>query len=412
MKKLMILLFFLVLVVAGNVYAAASIGGAYEGKVYRNAWMGLSFTPTNKLSKMGLNDEMAALYKTDAETLSRLAARDFDEAAAFYYVVEGFGGAVTLSVINPEREQKELGKIENFDDYLAKAAVLDQKKPGRPEVSAPYDAVLSGRTYKAWNLVSSTGSKARTYAREQDGLFVVITMTTTSMTDDADGLLSLFESCFGPYEEGSSVAKVLAKPSTGKGSAISKVNPAADAGTYFDGGYRNAWLKLNFNAPAGKNVTGRFFDSKQRPRDYWFSDTGERLERILVDGDVSEVRAFAYNLTSPRTSTVDVRMINMGQRIDNAEWVKNAAEYIAYQQRVGPESLGGKIDYSAAEPMDLGGKRFTAYEYKSPFGTCVRVYVRQVDNWLLVVEMGAFANDFKEAQEVFTLFEKSFSNYK
>lgn len=405
MKKLLILLCVLVSAAAGNVHAAASIGGAYEGKVYRNAWMGLSFTPTDKLSQMPLSDKITTLYKTDADTLSKLAARDFDEAVAFFYIMEGFGGSVTLSVINPEREQKKLGKVESFDDYLAKVTALDKELPGQPEVSAPFDAVLAGRPYKAWNRASSNGQGGRTYVREQDGLLVVIAMATTAMTDDAGKLLSQFESCFGPYE-GSAIATAPAPAP-----APIPAKPPKEVGEYFNGGYRNAWLELNFNAPGGENVTGRFFNSKERPQDYWFSDTGERLERIVVDGDVSEVRAFAYNLTSPRTSAVDVRVINMGKRIDNAEWVKNTSEYIAYKQRTGPESMGGKIDYSATKSVVLGGKQFMTYEYKSPFGTCVRVYVRQVDNWLLVVEMSAFAKDFKETREVFTLFENGFSKY-
>lgn len=396
MKKLLILLCLLILIPAGNAYADAAIGGAYEGDVYRNAWLDISFTPVKKFEfRSGVNLGAVSLNKTDAETVSRQDARDFNEAVAFEYY-NGQSNSVTLKVINPAQEQTRLGIVANADDYLAKCIERDKARASELVVGEPYDAVLAGQAYKAYlQELPSASLKIRTYVREQDGLLVVIVIRASQ---DTDNMLALFESCFGNYDDGAA-----------------QVKPQMDMGEYFSGGYRNAWLELDFNVQTSMKTKGRFFDPKQRPQEYWFSDTGEHLERIQVDGDVSEIRAFAYDMTKPRVSVLDVRVVNMGEQILNREYVKSAEEYIAFRQMVEPESLGGKIDYSATKTLTLGSKQFLSYEYRVPVGGFyVRVYVRQVDNWLLVIEMSTVAKEkeMKEAQEIFALFEKGFSKYK
>lgn len=375
--------------------------GEYDRDTYTNSWLGMSFTAQKKFISASLGDDNLAFYKTDEASKQKLGARDFDKAWALNYMLEGMGGRLSLYVVNLDKEQENLGVVKDCDDYIDKfiAYTKEDTKILTPQFSEVYDAVLGGQNFKAFEASVLSGEmQTRYYVRQIDNFLVVVEMVAAKNASRNAAVFADFEASFTKYDADAALAQTAAKP-------------AMDMGEYTADGYRNAWLGLAFTAPAGKKVSGDFSTVKESPGNYWFSDTGDSRRRIMAGTDIDEIYAFAYKFTTPLMGSVSVKVVNMEERIRNIEYVKSAAEYIAFEQRDELERLNVKIDYSPVTTAILGGREFLTYEYKTPFNICARIYVRQIDNWLLVVEMGALTKKEKAARDIYKIMEGCFSKY-
>ena len=179
-----------------------------DGKIYRNAWAGLSFTAQDYYKDMDVfagGDLLLAHALEDEPTAKRLANRDFGRATAFAYSADG-KGMVCLFVFNLERalEKKRgwpaMDTIKDHNEFLAELTKYFENEDSAEQVElhGPYPAVLGGRNFTAYD-VTVGGNLRRYYLQTVDKMMVMVEMQVYHEMDQG-WLLKEFANDFAKYK--------------------------------------------------------------------------------------------------------------------------------------------------------------------------------------------------------------------